>query len=156
MTRTYYSIGSAIAQPLGMSQCWTNELRECGSSWSVFVVSYAEPKMNLTTQIAKCIGSGHLRLIVWTTSKQRRVSGGFPLKRMNRFGRLGPRVRVGWYLPVKRMQRFDRGGQCWCMRSRFKCGFPFGWPRLNLLNENSKWFHSYIVWYGKQSLPVSI
>ena len=33
------------------------------------VVSYAEPKMNLSTQIAKCIGSAHLRLIVWTSSK---------------------------------------------------------------------------------------
>jgi len=43
MTRTYYSIGSAITQPLGMSQCWTNELRECGSSRRAFVVSYAEP-----------------------------------------------------------------------------------------------------------------
>ena len=57
MTRTYYSIGSAMARPKGMSQCSTNELRECGSSRYVSVVSYAEPKMNLTTQIAKCIGS---------------------------------------------------------------------------------------------------
>ena len=43
MTQTYYSIGSAIAQPLGMSKCRTNE-----------------PKMNLTTQTAKCIALGHL------------------------------------------------------------------------------------------------
>ena len=34
------------------------------------MASYAEPKMNLTIQIAKCIGSGYLRLIVWTSSKK--------------------------------------------------------------------------------------
>ena len=48
----------------GMSQCSTNEQRDYGSSRCFSVVSYAEPKMNLTTQIAKCIGSAHLRLIV--------------------------------------------------------------------------------------------
>ena len=52
-----------------MSQSWTNEQRDCGSSRCFSVVSYAEPKMNLTTQIAKCIGSAHLQLIVWTSSK---------------------------------------------------------------------------------------
>ena len=54
--------------PKEMSQCWTNEQRDYGSSRSCSVVSYAEPKMNLTTQIAKCMGSAHLRLIVWTSS----------------------------------------------------------------------------------------
>jgi len=57
-----------MARPKGMSQSWTNEKRDCGSSRCFSVVSYAEPKMNLTTQMAKCIGSAHLRLIVWTSS----------------------------------------------------------------------------------------
>ena len=30
--------------------------------------SYVEPKLNIATQIAKCIGSGHIWLIVWTSS----------------------------------------------------------------------------------------
>jgi len=57
-----------MAQPKGMSHRWTNEQRDCGSSRCFSVVSYDEPKMNLTTQIAWCIGSAHLRLIVWTSS----------------------------------------------------------------------------------------
>ena len=58
-----------MARPEEMSHCWTNEQRDCGSSRRFSVVWYVEPKMNLTTQIAKCIGSAHLRFIVWTTSK---------------------------------------------------------------------------------------
>ena len=64
MTQTYYSIGSAMARPKGMSQCQTKEQRDCGSSRFFSVVSYVEPKMILTTRIAECIGSAHLRLII--------------------------------------------------------------------------------------------
>jgi len=56
------------ARPKGMSPCWTYEWCDYGSSRCIFMVSYVEPKMNLTTQIAKCISSAHLRLIVWTSS----------------------------------------------------------------------------------------
>ena len=54
-----------MAQPKGISQCWTNEQRDCSSSRCFSVVSYAQPKMNLTTKIAKCIGSANR----WTNYK---------------------------------------------------------------------------------------
>ena len=59
------------------------------------MASYAEPKLNLTTQIAKCIGSGHPRPIVGTSSKSSLkpyhiAQHQFPSRQANRENALKP------------------------------------------------------------------